>query len=159
MTEEELSNELPNWREIIDYVENNIELIGLSIKPFKFNGLRCFTVRGLPSDYDTALSDIEALVLVEFIIRFEALSPSNEGLDKKRLKELIISKIGGGRIFSSSISGLKKKGLIEETQSQIRPGWRYFADLDIDAIMNEVRADATLNYLTQSKEQGGGILD
>jgi len=158
--EEELSNELPNWSEILDFIENLIRQLGMFIKNFVFNGQNCYTVCGIQNEYDIRLTDKEALMLIDYIVRFQMIDPGSEGLDKKKWKEIINLKLKTSkRTFSNILDGLISKGFLEESATHIKPGWRYFAILDIDNLVNEIKTDAKLNILTQNEEEERGIFD
>lgn len=160
VTEEELINELANWKEILDYIETILLPLSISIKHFKYKGLNCYTIQGFPSSYDAILSDKEALMLIDFVVRFEILSPDSEGLNKKKWKEIINPKLGGTiRSFNDTLNKLIVQGLLEDTRTHIVPGWRYYASINIDLLLNEIKTDAKLNFLINPEEKERGILD
>lgn len=159
VSQEELLNETFNWRDIMDYIENQLYPIGITIKKFKYKGQINFTIIG-PNEYNISLSDNEVFLLLDFIIRFNLLNPSEKGLHRIKWKEIILSRIGKKtRLFTIALKGLKMKGFLEVKSDFVRPGWRYYALLNINEIIDEIKTDAKLSYLIQKDTEERGIFD
>lgn len=159
VSQEELFNETFNWRDILDFIENQLYPIGITIKKFNYKGQINFTVIG-PNEYNVSLSDNEAFLLLDFIIRFNLLNPNEKGLHKTKWKEIILLRIGKKtRSFTNALKGLKMKGFLEAKSDYIRPGWRYYSLLNINEIIEEIKTDAKLSYLTQKDTEERGIFD
>lgn len=159
VSQEELFNETFQWRDIIDDIEDHLSQIGITIKKFNYMGQLNYTVIG-PNEYTVALSDNEVFLLLDFIIRFNILNPGEKGLNYTKWKEIVILRIEKKtRSFTNALKGLKMKGFLEMKSDLVKPGWRYFALLNINEILEEIKNDAKLSFLTQKDTEERGIFD
>lgn len=157
--QKELYNDSYQWKEILDFVEEQVFPLGITIKEFIHDDQKCYGIMG-PNEYTTGLSDKEAYLLTDFIIRFEIINPDKNGLDKLKWKEITIENLGKSRnTFKKVLDNLKIKGFLKEKSGIIQPSWRYKAFLNIEEILNEIKTDAKLAYLINPKDDEKDIID
>lgn len=158
-TQEELVNESYEWKDILEFIEERFYPLGMSIKIFNYDNQKCYTIIG-PEEFTNELTEKEAALLIDFIIRFETISPNKDGLVKAKWKEIIIKKeFFSSRSFTNVLRNLIKKGFLKEVSNKAKPGWRYKALLNIDEILNEIKNDAKLEYLIKSEKKERNIFD
>ena len=159
-TENELKQTMLNWNEVLDEVTKIFLSLGLSVKYFNFKNERCYAIVGLPSDHDVYLNEKESFMILDFVIRFELLSPSSDGLEKKKWNELITAKVGNQRIFfTETLRKLKEKNLLEDNGSYVFPSWRYYVCIDKESLINDIKTDAKLSLFYQDELKERGIID
>ncbi len=76
----------------MDYIENQLYPIGITIKRFNYNGQDNYVIIG-PNEYNITLTDYETFILLDFVIRFNLLNPNDKGLHKIKWKEILLNSI------------------------------------------------------------------